>query len=281
MRRARSSAWAGSASSASEPLHRLVQPRVGPGGQADLGEVGLDRLGLAGHRPQRVQGGDVARALPDRLQRRLPVQPGHAGLLHVAVAAEALQRLGRVHRDPLAHPVLGRRPARSAGTRPPARRRGRRGRSPRPAAAPPWSRPRTRPPGRPARWPSRLVGQVRPNACRCAAWNAAWRRRAASGGGRDHAVQPGHVDHLDDGRDAPALLADQPGHRVVVLDLGRGVGLVAELVLEPLQPHTVAGAVRQHPRQQEAGQARRGAWARTRNRSFMGAEVNHLWPVSR
>jgi hypothetical protein len=24
-----------------------------------------------------------------------------------------------------------------------------------------------------------------------------------------------------------------------------------------------------------------GAWARVRNRSFIGAEVNHLWPVSR
>src|SRR6202012_3332056 len=50
------------------------------GRQAAIGEEGLGRLGpLAGpaaQRPQRVQGGHVARALPDRLERRLPVQAG-------------------------------------------------------------------------------------------------------------------------------------------------------------------------------------------------------------
>ena len=54
--------------------------------------------------------------------------------------------------------------------------------------------------------------------------------RAAQG-----AVQPGQVDHLDDGRHAAALLADQPGGGTVVLDLARGVGVVAQLVLEPLR----------------------------------------------
>ena len=57
--------------------------------------------------------------------------------------------------------------------------------------------------------------------------------------------------------------------------------MVAELVLEPLEEHPVAGAVRQHARQEEAADSPPGAWASTRNRSHIGAEVNHLWPVQR
>ena len=72
-----------------------------------------------------------------------------------------------------------------------------------------------------------------------------------------HAVQPGHRDHLDDRPDAPALLADQPGHRVVELRLAAGVAAVAQLVLEPLDAERVAAAVRQHPGHQEAATARR------------------------
>jgi len=49
------------------------------------------------------------------------------------------------------------------------------------------------------------------------------------------------------------------------------------LFLQPLQGEPVAGAVGQHPREQEAGQPA-GSWASVRNRSDMGAEVNHLWP---
>ena len=70
----------------------------------------------------------------------------------------------------------------------------------------------------------------------------------------EHAIQPGHVHHLDDGADPAAFLADQPRDRLVVLDLGRRVRPVAELVLEPLQVHAVPAAVRQHPGEQEAGQ---------------------------
>ena len=58
--------------------------------------------------------------------------------------------------------------------------------------------------------------------------------------------------------DAAAFLADEPGHRLVVLHLRGGVGPVAQLVLEPLQVHAVAGAVGQDARQQEAGQATGG-----------------------
>ncbi len=74
----------------------------------------------------------------------------------------------------------------------------------------------------------------------------------------ERAVQPGHVHHLDDRAHAAALVPDEPAERVLVLDLGRGVGLVAELVLEPLQVERVAGAVGQHARHEEAGQPARG-----------------------
>ena len=90
----------------------------------------------------------LPRALPDRLQRLLPVHARQHRLLDEAVAAEALERLGRVARAALADPVLrdrgrdaGERLARLAGGRrraraaarsaspPPTRCRGRRARS--------------------------------------------------------------------------------------------------------------------------------------------------------
>lgn len=74
----------------------------------------------------------------------------------------------------------------------------------------------------------------------------------------DDAVHPGHVDHLDDGAHAAPLLPDAPGDRAVVLDLGGGVGAVAELVLEPLQVHAVALPAGQDARQEEAGEPSRG-----------------------
>ena len=56
--------------------------------------------------------------------------------------------------------------------------------------------------------------------------------------------------------------------------------MVAELVLQPLDVKRVAAAVGQDPRQQEAGEAAPSVWASTRNRSDIGAEQNHLWPIS-
>ena len=81
---------------------------------------------------------------------------------------------------------------------------------------------------------------------------AAHRRGAA-----EHAVQPGRRHHVDDRRHAAAGLADQPRERPVVLHLGGRVGPVTQLVLQPLDAHGVAGTVRQHPGEQEAGQAAR------------------------
>ena len=63
------------------------------------------------------------------------------------------------------------------------------------------------------------------------------------------------VHHLDDGGDAAALLADHLREGVVIFDLGGGVRLVAELVLEPHDVEGVALAIRLDARHQEAAQA--------------------------
>jgi len=62
---------------------------------------------------------------------------------------------------------------------------------------------------------------------------ARYRRRT------QRAVEPGVAHHLDDGRHATTFFAQQPAERVVELDLGGGVGAIAELVLEPLDVEAV------------------------------------------
>ena len=102
------------------------------------------------HRAQHVEADDVARAFPDAVERRLAIEPRHHRLLDVAVAAEALERLGRVHRRALAQPVLAHRrrqpreAARLAVASAPRRRRA-------PAAPSSPSPPPTRAPDRRAR----------------------------------------------------------------------------------------------------------------------------------
>ena len=83
------------------------------------------RLGLAGQRAQHVEGVDVARALPDRVERRLAVEQRQPGLLDVAVAAEALQRLGDHGRACACRPRTSPAAARSGAAPPRAGRRGR------------------------------------------------------------------------------------------------------------------------------------------------------------
>ena len=68
--------------------------------------------------------------------------------------------------------------------------------------------------------------------------------------------------------------------RAPELQLRGCVRAVAELVLEPLDGERVARAIGQHAGNDEAGQPV-GACARTRKTSFIGADVNHLWPSSR
>ena len=260
-----------------------VEPRVLPGGLAELVEQHLDALGPGCHGAQRIQRADVARALPDAHQRRLPVQPRHPGLLDVAVAAEALHRLGGVRRWractpstwPAARPIrrssVSRSSPRTAASVAPAIRIAS-------MVAASASTARSASTLRISGWSIRYA----PNAFRCWAWWIGARQPGAhAGGAAERAVQPGQVDHLDDGRHAAALLADQPRRGAVVLDLAGGVGVVAELVLEPLQEHAVAGAVGQDRAAGRSSDSPPGAWASTRKTSHIGAEVNHLWPVRR
>ena len=80
--------------------------------------------------------------------------------------------------------------------------------------------------------------------------------------------------------DAAALVAEPTGPGAVELHLGRRVRPVAELVLEPLQPERVAACRPAAPAAPRSRSARPGACASTRNTSHIGAEQNHLWPVS-
>ena len=69
-------------------------------------------------------------------------------------------------------------------------------------------------------------------------------------GRAEHAVEPRVIDHLDDRLDAAAFLADEPCFRGAKLELGRRVGAVAELVLQPLDPEALLT-----PRHEEAREA--------------------------
>ena len=80
-------------------------------------------------------------------------------------------------------------------------------------------------------------------------------KRAAHQAGRGHGrVEPGVMHHFDDGAHALAGLAELIGQRVGEFDLGGGVGLVAQLVLEALDVDRVAFAL-EPAGDEEAGQA--------------------------
>lgn len=235
-----------------------VEPGVGAGRGGDLGLERRHDLGFPGEGAQHVQRGDVAGALPDRVQRGLAEEPRHARLLDVAVAAQAFEGLGRVRRPALADPVL------ADGEGEPLER-GLAGVAARgPVGGPGEAHHQDggglgldREVGEHVAHQGRLdevpaeglpVGGV-----------VGGRGHALAHAGRraDDAVEAGQVDHVDDGAHATALVADPPGDRVLVLDLCGGVGAVAELVLEAHQPHRVARAVGQDARHEEAGEPAR------------------------
>ena len=105
------------------------------------------------------------------------------------------------------------------------------------------------------------------------------RRRA------EHAVQTRALHHLDDRAHAAARLAEQHPDRAVELDLGGGVRPVAELVLESLDAEARCacrcGSIRGTNRHvSPSSTCPRRVWASTRKPSDIGAEQNHLCPVS-
>src|SRR5438874_12502144 len=89
-----------------ETPSRLVEAVVRIPCEPDLVEERLERRGLAPDGAQHVEADDVARSLPDAVARALAEEPRHGRVLDIPVAAEALERFGRVRRLALAHPVL-------------------------------------------------------------------------------------------------------------------------------------------------------------------------------
>ena len=255
-----------------------VETAVGPAGRLDLGEQGLGGLRLPGDGAQHVQALDVARPFPDRVQGRLAVQARQAPLLDVAVAAQALQRLGGVHRRALARPVLQDRrgePLERAAARRPPRPRRRSG----PGASWPRSRPRTRPPGRRGRSSS---AAARPAAGRRRAGGGVvdrLRRAPAHGGGRA-GTQSRRVWLTISrivGTPRPSAPTSPPRRRAARSRSTRSSGCRACPSAAEMEAVARAVRVKRGTRKQVSPP---GAWARTKKASHMGAEQNHLWPVS-
>ena len=102
----------------------------------------------------------------------------------------------------------------------------------------------------------RLVGQRQAEAApRLRVIERQRQRLAHQPGGADGEIEPRQMRVAQDLADAVALLADQPRQRVVILDLARGVGAVAALVLQALDADGVARPVRQEARHEEARHA--------------------------
>ena len=94
-----------------------------------------------------------------------------------------------------------------------------------------------------------------------------------------HAVEPRVAHHLDDGRHAAPLFADELGPGAVELDLARRVGAIAELVLQALDVASRCASPSGSQRGTKKQTSPRSVCASVRNASHIGAEQNHLWPV--
>src|SRR5258706_202630 len=75
---------------------------------------------------------------------------------------------------------------------------------------------------------------------------------------RLHGADARMPTHCNKDRHAAPFIAQKPRGGSFELDLARGVGTVAELVLQALYPHRIAVAVIEEPRQKKAGQATLG-----------------------
>jgi hypothetical protein len=106
-------------------------------------------------------------------------------------------------------------------------------------------------------------------------------QRGAHHPGRCHCtIEPRQRHHFQDRADALVGLTEQEAIGVGELDLARCIGAIADLVLQPLEPQAVAAAVFQQSRHEEASHALARLASMTKA-SLIGADMNHLWPVSR
>jgi hypothetical protein len=57
-------------------------------------------------------------------------------------------------------------------------------------------------------------------------------------------IEPRVMHHLENGAQPRALIAEPMGNGSVILDFGRGIGAIAKLVLQPLNPDAIARALK-------------------------------------
>ncbi|MCG3188672.1 MAG: hypothetical protein LKCHEGNO_00797 [Burkholderiaceae bacterium] len=212
-------------------------------------------------RAQQIDRLDVARALPDRVDRHFAIHARHHALavvFDVAVAAETLHRLLREQTAALADPELSDRRQHAAHQRLVAA-----GVGPVLAAVERARQPQRQRGGGLAF--EREVGQHalhrglldQPLAERAPLGAVVQRERqrlAHQARGAERTIEPRDRAHRQDLRHAAAFVADAPRHRVVELDLAAGVGLVAQLVFQPLDAQHVGRAVGQPARHEVAAQ---------------------------
>ena len=276
-RRRRSSGRGPRARSSRCPVGRVI-PVVRAGGERELRpDRGWRRL-VPGQRAQHVEREHVAGALPDRVQRRLAEQPRQTRLLDVAVAAEAFQRLGDDGRRALADPELRGRDGQSQerrlavvdGVGQPQPERGRRLHLERQVGQHRRASPARRP-----------AGPRTPTDAECGGWpapgpRAAHRRsraRSPAGSSSPSAGSPerrGQV-HRSASRRCPRTPPPptrSTGCRACPSAAAAGTGCARR-------------CCRAAPAGRGSTSGPSSSWASTRNRSFIGAEQNHLCPVIR
>ena len=210
-----------------------------------------DRFGFTCHRAQHVECDDVARTLPNRHHRLLAVAHRQGEVLGISVSAKAFQCLVGVVWTTLADPVLGDRRGETAEgalgvvgilvvCSCEAHRRDGCGLG------------LERQVGE-HRCHGRLIGE-RCSECRAMTGvpGGLGDRLPHTRGAAEYAVESRLGDHLDDRAHSTSRLADHQCDCAVEFDLARRVGLVAELVLQPLDAEGVAGAVGQDSGEEEA-----------------------------
>ena len=84
-------------------------------------------------------------------------------------------------------------------------------------------------------------------------------RMTHQAGTADHAIEPGVISHLDDGRDATAFFPDHDAVGTLEFDFTAGVGAVAQLVLQALHQYRILAAIGTPARHEKARQAAIGA----------------------
>ncbi len=245
--------------------------------------MGQSRSGIGfAQRAQQVQRHDVARTFPDAVERHLAVDARHhafAALFHIAVAAQAFHGFLRKMAAALADPELGNgreqavhhllmgiaRVVKTA--RQTQRQRGGRFGLQRQIGQHVVHQ--------------RLIDQQLAKGLALRRVVQRQRQRLAhQPAGAQRAVQPRHVAHGQNLRHAAPFFAHQPGGGAHELHFGAGIGLVAQLVFQALNEQRFiepSGNTRGRNRQLKP----EAVCARIRKASHMGAEKNHLCPVTR